>query len=284
MKGSRQGALARALRTFGVRKLRPGQQEVIQNILAGRDTLAIMPSGAGKSLGYQVPALCLRGPTLVISPLISLMKDQADKARERGVRAAALNSSLPEREEARLVAEIRAGKAQLIYTTPERLSNNEFVELMRRQKIALAVVDEAHCISHWGPDFRPAYLEIAASLGRLGKPTLLALTATATADVVDDIRRHLERPRMRLVNTGMYRANLRYAVVQVTNAEEHRAALLTCLRRARGSAIVYCATVKAAKEVHAFLLAAGRKALLYHGQVASRERAARQDAFMSGKA
>src|SRR5581483_1714819 len=223
VKKAKQGALGRALRTFGVRHLRPGQREVIDNILAGRDTLAIMPSGAGKSLCYQAPALCLEGATLVISPLISLMKDQADKALER--------------EEARLVAEIQAGKAQLIYTTPERLSRHDFVELLRRRKIALAVVDEAHCISHWGHDFRPAYLEIAASLHRLGKPTILALTATATAEVVDDIRRHLERPAMRLVNTGMYRPNLRYAVQQVTNSEEHRAALLACLRRARGSAI-----------------------------------------------
>jgi len=284
VKRAKHGALARALRTFGVRVLRPGQHQVIQNILAGRDTLAIMPSGAGKSLCYQAPALCLRGPTLIISPLISLMKDQADKAGERGVRAAALNSSLPEREEARLIAEIQAGEVQLIYTTPERLSNNEFVELVRRQKIALAVVDEAHCISQWGPDFRPAYLEIAASLHRLGNPTILALTATATADVVDDIRRHLERPAMRLVNTGMYRSNLRYAVQQVTNTQEHRAALLTCVRRARGAAIVYCATVKAAKDVHAFLVAGGKKALLYHGQVASKERVARQDSFMSGRA
>src|SRR5438067_9131807 len=284
MKRTKQAALGRALRTFGVRVWRPGQHQVIANILAGRDTLAIMPSGAGKSLCYQVPALCLPGATLIISPLISLMKDQADKANERGVRAAALNSSLSEREEARLIREIEAEKARLIYTTPERLSNKEFVDLLRRQRIALAVVDEAHCISHWGHDFRPAYLEIAASLRRLGKPTLLALTATATADVVEDIRRHLERPAMRVVNTGVYRSNLRYAVQQVTNDKEHRAALLTCVRRARGSAIVYCATVKAAKDVHAFLLAAGRKALLYHGQVASKQRAERQDAFMSGRA
>ena len=284
MKRAKQGALGRALRTFGVRELRPGQHQVIANILAGRDTLAIMPSGAGKSLCYQAPALCLPGATLIISPLISLMKDQADKANERGVRAAALNSSLSEREEARLIAEIEAERAQLIYTTPERLSNKDFVELLRRQRIALAVVDEAHCISHWGHDFRPAFLEIAASLRRLGKPTVLALTATATADVVDDIRWHLERPTMRVVNTGMYRANLRYAVQQVTNAKEHRAALVATLRRARGSAIVYCATVKEAKDVHAFLLAAGRKALLYHGQVASKQRAERQDAFMSGRA
>jgi ATP-dependent DNA helicase RecQ len=212
------------------------------------------------------------------------MKDQADKANERGVRAAALNSSLSEREEARLIQEIEAEKARLIYTTPERLSNKDFVALLRRQSIALAVVDEAHCISHWGHDFRPAYLEIATSLRRLGQPTLLGLTATATADVVEDIRRHLARPAMRVVNTGVYRSNLRYAVQQVTSAEEHRAALLSTMRRARGSAIIYCATVKAAKEVHAFLLAAGKKALLYHGQVASRERAERQDAFMSGRA
>jgi len=125
---------------------------------------------------------------------------------------------------------------------------------------------------------------MSASLRRLGKPTVLGLTATATADVVEDIRRHLECTAMRVVNTGVYRSNLRYAVQQVTSAEEHRAALLTSVRRARGSAIVYCATVKAAKEVHAFLLAAGRKALLYHGQVASKERGERQDAFMSGSA
>ena len=284
MKKTKRGALGRALRTFGVRELRPGQHQVIQNVLAGRDTLAIMPSGAGKSLCYQVPALCLPGATLIISPLISLMKDQADKANERGVRAAALNSSLSQREEARLIRDIEAEKARLIYTTPERLSNQEFVALLRRQSIALAVVDEAHCISHWGHDFRPAFLEIAASLRQLGKPTVLALTATATADVVDDIRWRLERPTMRLVNTGMYRENLRYAVQQVTNDEDHRAALLACVRRARGSAIIYTATVKAAKEVHAFLLAAGKKALLYHGQLASRQRAERQDAFMSGRA
>jgi ATP-dependent DNA helicase RecQ len=284
LKRANQRGLARALRTFGVRDLRPGQHQVIANILGGRDTLAIMPSGAGKSLCYQVPALCLRGATLVLSPLISLMKDQADKAAERGVRVAALNSTLSEREEARLIAEIEAERAQLIYATPERLSNKDFVDLLRRQRIALAVVDEAHCISHWGHDFRPAYLEIAASLRRLGKPTVLALTATATADVVGDIRRHLECPAMRLVHTGVYRANLRYAVQQVTNESEHRAALLTCLRRARGSAIVYCATVKAAKEVHASLIAARRKALLYHGRLASKQRAERQDAFMSGRA
>ena len=284
MRRAKHHALARALRTFGVRVFRPGQHQVIQNILAARDTLAIMPSGAGKSLCYQVPALCLRGATLVVSPLISLMKDQADKANERGVLAAALNSSLSDREEARLIREIEAEKARLIYTTPERLSNKDFVDLLRRQRIALAVVDEAHCISHWGPDFRPAFLEIAASLRRLGKPTVLALTATATADVVEDIRRHLECPAMRLVHTGVYRSNLRYAVQQVTSDKEHRAALLTCVRRARGSAIVYCATVKAAKDVHAFLLAGGKKALLYHGRLASKERAKRQDAFMSGRA
>src|SRR5437762_11369318 len=284
MKRTKQAALGRALRTFGVRVWRPGQHQVIQNILAGRDTLAIMPSGAGKSLCYQVPALCLRGATLIISPLISLMKAQADKAADGGVGVAALNSSLTQREEARLIAEIEAERAQLIYTTPERLSSRDFVALLGRQRIALAVVDEPHCISHWGHDFRPAYLEIAASLRRLGKPTLLALTATATADVVEDIRRHLLRAGMRVVNTGVYRSNLRYAVQQVTSDKEHRAALLTCVRRARGSAIVYCATVKAAKDVHAFLLAAGKKVLLYHGQLASKQRSERQDAFMSGRA
>ena len=276
--------LSRALRQLGVRSLRPGQRDVIDAVLAGRDTLAVMPTGSGKSLCYQVPALCLDGPTIVVSPLISLMKDQADKVAERGVDAAALNSALPARDEKAALEEIRRGKARIVYVTPERLATGELRRIVGRKKPALAVIDEAHCISQWGHDFRPAYLEIAAALAELGNPPILALTATATADVVDDIRQHLARPSLEVVNTGVYRPNLFYAVRQVTNPDEHRAVLLSCVRTTKGTGIVYCATVKAATEVHGLLAAAGEKVELYHGRLAARERAARQDAFMSGAA
>ena len=280
----KQAAIKRALGRFGVRDLRPGQREAIDNVLAGRDTLAVMPSGSGKSLCYQVPALCLRGVTVVVSPLISLMKDQADKAQAHGVAAAPVSSALGKREEAEVLEAIEARAARIVYTTPERLASGEFRRLLGRQKIALAVVDEAHCISQWGHDFRPAFLEIAPALRALGNPPVLALTATATGDVIDDIRRHLERPAMRLVNTGVYRPNLRYGVRQVTNAAEHDAALLDCVRRSSGSGIVYCATVKAANAVHAFLAGAGEEVLLYHGRLGAKERSQRQEAFMHDEA
>ena len=276
--------LSRALRQLGVRSLRPGQRDVIDAVLAGRDTLAVMPTGSGKSLCYQVPALCVDAPTLVVSPLISLMKDQADKVAELGVDAAALNSALPAHEEKAALEDIRRGKARIVYVTPERLASGELRRIIGRKLPALAVIDEAHCISQWGHDFRPAYLEIASALAELGNPPILALTATATADVVDDIRQHLGRPRLKVINTGVYRPNLFYAVRQVTNPEEHRAALLSCVRASKGTGIVYCATVKAATEVHALLAAAGEKVELYHGRLAARERTARQDAFMNGAA
>jgi ATP-dependent DNA helicase RecQ len=275
--------LTRVLRKLGIERLRPGQREVIEAVLEGEDTLAVMPTGSGKSLCYQVPALALDAPTLVVSPLISLMKDQADKVSEQGVEAATLNSTLTSREEARAMEEIRREKARIVYVTPERLASGELARLLGRHKPALAVIDEAHCISHWGHDFRPAYLEIAPALAALGHPAVLALTATATADVIDDIRAHLQRPRMKVVNTGVYRPNLFYAVRQVTNPNEHRSALLELARRP-GSGIVYCATVKAASEVHELLSQAGEEPQLYHGRLSPRERSERQDAFIGGAA
>ena len=284
-RGGIEARLQRALRgTFGLEKLRPGQREVIESVLAGEDTLAIMPSGAGKSLCYQLPALLLRGTTIVVSPLIALMKDQADKLGERGVEAAAVNSSLSAAEERSALEEIARRRADFVFATPERMGNPDFVRTLRRNAIDLFVIDEAHCISQWGHDFRPAYLELVRALQALGDPPLLALTATATPDVVDDIRRQLRRPEMRVIDTGLYRANLRYAVRQVTNDEEKRAALLELVRATRGAGIVYTATVKAAKEVHALLHEAGEDALLYHGKARARERAERQEAFMHGKA
>jgi ATP-dependent DNA helicase RecQ len=270
-------------RTFRLKRLRPGQREVIESVLAGRDTLAIMPSGAGKSLCYQLPALQMKGTTVVVSPLIALMKDQSDKLEERGVDAAAVNSALGERERREAMRRIRGSEADFIFTTPEQLANPAFLEKLKGNRIDLFVVDEAHCITQWGHDFRPAYLELGAALRALGNPTLLALTATATPDVIEDIARQLGRPRMRVLNAGVYRPNLYFEVLQTTNEAEKKQALLEVVRSG-GAGIVYCATVKAAKAVHGWLAGQGEEALLYHGRLAGRERTQHQDAFMSGAA
>jgi len=270
-------------RTFRLRRLRPGQREVVDSVLAGRDTLAIMPSGAGKSLCYQLPALKMRGTTVVVSPLIALMKDQSDKLEEHGVDAAAVNSALSARERREALRRIRERDADFIFTTPEQLENPEFLEKLKAGPIDLFVVDEAHCITQWGHDFRPAYAGLGAALRALGDPTLLALTATATPDVIEDIARQLGRPRMRVLNVGVYRKNLYFEVQQVTNAAEKKQALLEVVRSG-GAGIVYCATVREAKSVHAWLASQRVKAELYHGRLGGRERTERQVAFMSGAA
>jgi ATP-dependent DNA helicase RecQ len=269
--------------TFGISELREGQQEVIARVLKGEDTLAIMPTGAGKSLCYQLPALHLDGPTLVVSPLISLMKDQAEKLEEAGVAAEQLNSALPRREQGASMERIAGAESDIVFATPERLSDPEFTAALAKQRMALLVVDEAHCISQWGHDFRPAYLEIGSAAQALGNPPVLALTATATPDVVDDIRHKLGRPQMHVVNTGIYRRNLRLQVVQVTNEAEKFDRLLQALRKAQGSGIVYTATVKACEELHKRLKAVGESVAQYHGRLSAAERHANQDRFMSGQ-
>jgi ATP-dependent DNA helicase RecQ len=269
--------------TFGHKGLRPGQREVIDHVLAGRDTLAVMPTGAGKSLCYQLPALQLKGTTVVVSPLISLMKDQADKLEDRGVGAAALNSTLSAREESAALEEIEECSAEFVFTTPERLCDPAFVETLKRNPIDLFVIDEAHCISQWGHDFRPAFLELGQAVRALGNPPILALTATATPAVVEDIKRQLDRPEMQVVNAGLHRPNLRYAVRQVTNEAEKWGALRELLQEIPGSGIIYTATVKAAEQLYEGLREAGEDVLLYHGKLRARERAERQEAFMKGE-
>src|SRR3954465_4180227 len=196
----------RALRTtFGFEQLRPGQAEVIRCVLSRQDTLAIMPTGAGKSLCYQLPALHLEGTTIVVSPLISLMKDQVDKLQEWGLEALQVNSTLTTQGEETALEQIEQEASDFVFTTPERLTNPEFLETLRGTRIDFVVIDEAHCISYWGHDFRPSYLAPRRALAELGDPPILALTATATPEVIDDIKQQLARPRMRVFDTGIYR-------------------------------------------------------------------------------
>src|SRR3954465_13290567 len=191
--------LQRSLRTtFGFDQLRPGQAEVIRSVMDGRDTLAVMPTGAGKSLCYQLPALHLEGTTIIVSPLISLMKDQVDKLQEWGLEALQVNSTLTTEGEETALEQIEQEASDFVFTTPERLTNPEFLETLRGTRIDFVVIDEAHCISQWGHDFRPSYLALQPALHQLGDPPLLALTATATPEVIEDIKRQLARPRMRV--------------------------------------------------------------------------------------
>ena len=283
LRAVRRNTIGKLLRSvFHVQRLRGGQQDVIDSVLDGKDTLAIMPTGSGKSLCYQIPAKLLAGTTIVVSPLISLMKDQTEKLLDLGVKATQLNSTLSADEERAALQGISERAHEIVFVTPERLAQPEFIETAKQVDISLVVIDEAHCISQWGHDFRPAYLEMAASIKALGSPPILALTATATDKVVDDIERQLGRKHLNVINTGIYRQNLHYSVRQVTNVRERFQEALALVRASTGVGIVYAATVKAAEEMHQVLLEAGESASIYHGKLPARERKANQDAFMTG--
>lgn len=269
--------------TFGFEQLRPGQREVIQAVLQGQDVLAIMATGAGKSLCYQLPALHLPGTTLIVSPLISLMKDQADKLQEFGLAAAALNSSLKAGEQQAIVQELEQGGLDFLFTTPERLATAEFQQLLATLHVDFVVIDEAHCISHWGHDFRPAFLALREAIAVLGDPPILALTATASADVIDDIRAQLNRPAMSVMNASVYRPNLQLAVRHVTNAQEKLSAVLQQIEASEGSVIVYTATTGSVERIHHWLAERGVASLRYHGKLAGRLRHQQQDSFMQGE-
>lgn len=277
-------AMQRTLRkVFGLRRLRAGQREVIARVLEGRSTLAVMPTGAGKSLCYQLPAVLLEGRTVVVSPLIALMKDQCEKLCVQGIAAVQLNSQCPADEIQAAQAAIEDGSARIVLTTPERLADKEFIALLQSGTTALLVIDEAHCISQWGHDFRPAFLEIEAAARALGNPPVLALTATANDEVARDVMTRLGIPRSGLLDTGSYRPNLRYAVEQVATEDRKRERTLALVKAMSGSGIVYTATVKSAEAVHAALADAGESVSLYHGKLGSAERRQAQDAFMAGE-
>jgi ATP-dependent DNA helicase RecQ len=267
---------------FGIRTLRPGQAEVMASVLRGNDTIAVMPTASGKSLCYQVPALCLPGLTVVVSPLIALMKDQDEKLAELGVDAAVFNSATPEAEQTRYRRGTARHRHPILLATPERLSDREFVQWLQRQSVSLFVVDEAHCISQWGHDFRPAYLDIPGVVHALGAPPVLAMTATATDEVVQDIAASLNLRAACVIKVGVYRDNLHYEVRQVAGEESKQAAVLELVAGTPGSAIVYTATVKEAEALYEMLKEAGENVGLYHGRLPSRRRTQAQDGFMDG--
>jgi ATP-dependent DNA helicase RecQ len=266
---------------FGFDRFRPGQRDIIRAILDGRDTLGIMPTGSGKSLIYQLPALLLDGLTVVVSPLIALMKDQTDKLGEIGVDAITINSGLTTREQNAAERALDSGAGTILYVTPERFRDRDFFDMLLQRRVALFVVDEAHCISHWGHDFRPDYMMLGSIAERLGRPPIAALTATAGPEVQEDIVRQLRmRDPFRRVGE-LIRPNLFLAVQRTVNEAAKDAALDALLRRTDGTGIIYTATVKEAKRLHEELSPRFAMAM-YHGRMAAKDRHEAQERFMAG--
>ena len=269
---------------FGFDRFQPGQEEIITRVLAHQDTLAILATGAGKSLCYQLPALIVAGTTLVVSPLIALMKDQLDMLHERGVdHVIALNSTLSEDQETAAIAEIETGTVKIVFVTPEKLEDDRFVGLLAKLDVPLFVVDEAHCISAWGHDFRPAYLNLGRVITELGKPTVLALTATATPAVREDILVQLGIPDVKPIVKGFDRPNLRYEVKRA----DSEAAKLRILRELfetglDGTGIIYTATIKNALEVQHYLHdTLNLPAAVYHSKLQKQDRVSVHELFMN---
>ena len=276
--------MKRTLReVFNLDNLRPGQAEVMRSVLEGDHTLAIMPTGAGKSLCYQLPTLHLPGTTVVVSPLISLMKDQVDKLEDAGLEASQLNSGLSSREHQENLEQIKTENSDFIFITPERFTSAEFLADLRKQTINFIVIDEAHCISEWGHDFRPAYLSLGSAVKSLGSPPVLALTATATPEVTADIEKQLDIGKLRVIRTGIYRPNLRFEVKRVTNEREKHEELVQVLREHDGVGIIYCATVKTVEALTDWLRSFDFKIEKYHGRMRASERKENQEAFMAGE-
>jgi len=278
-----EGDVGAALqRHFALEEFRTGQADVIESVLAGRNTVVVMPTGAGKSLCYQLPAVLLRGVTLVVSPLIALMKDQVEQLQARGISATLINSTLTEAERAERTRRMRDGAYRLVYVAPERFRSHAFLEALQACGVALLAVDEAHCISQWGHDFRPDYALLGQVRKKLRPPRTVALTATATPEVREDIVRSLLLKDPAVFVAGFDRPNLHLEVCPVGSDDDKRA---VCAARVAegGSGLVYCATRKAAESMHSALKLRGHEIVLYHAGMEEEDRRRAQDRFMSGR-
>jgi ATP-dependent DNA helicase RecQ len=276
-------ALASLRQHFGFDDFREGQREVVEAILAGKDAVVVMPTGSGKSLCYQLPALMLGGATLVVSPLIALMKDQVDALQARQLPATFINSSIPEREQWSRIEALRRGEFKLVYVAPERFRSSRFLEALRFVKVSLFAVDEAHCISTWGHDFRPDYLRLKSVIPALGKPQTLALTATATPYVRSDIVDQLGLVKPETFVSGFDRPNLTIDVVHTEKEREKVARIKRLAKTNDGSGIIYASTRKAVEQVAIELRAQGLNVSAYHAGLTDAARVRAQEDFMTGQ-
>ena len=265
---------------FGFREFLDGQENVIANILSGRDSMVIMPTGGGKSLCYQLPAMVMDGVTIVVSPLIALMKDQVDALINRGIPATLINSSIKPGEQMERLEGLRRGDFKLVYVAPERFRSRSFINALRTVDIAIFAIDEAHCLSQWGHDFRPDYLRLHEALEPLGRPQVVALTATATADVRSDILKHLDLRDPFVSISGFSRPNLSLNVTQ-TKRHEDKYERIRRIIASHKTGIVYCATRKRVEEVISLLDEWGMKAIAYHGGMDEKGRERAQNLFIS---
>jgi len=269
---------------FGFPDFRPGQRRAVRAALAGRSALVVLPTGGGKSLCYQIPALVLDGLTVVVSPLISLMFDQVVAARARGIAAASLTSAQSTGERARVMDDAAAGRLRLLYVAPERLANGAMIGALRRIGVALLAVDEAHCVSEWGHDFRPAYRQLGLVRRALGLPPTLALTATATPAVRDDVAASLRLgDDVERIVGSFDRPNLRLHATRVPDDAERRRRLLALLRPFRGPALVYVPTRSAAERWTRSLWNGGIQAFPYHAGLEHAVRRQVQEDFLADR-
>ncbi len=270
---------------FGFSSFRKPQEEIINQVLKNKHSLVIMPTGSGKSLAYQIPALILPGLTLVISPLIALMKDQVDGLVKKGIDAAFINSSLGKKERELRYNNIATGNYKLLYVTPERFRKKEFVEVLKHREISLLAVDEAHCISQWGHDFRPDYSRLTDFRELIGNPTTIALTATATPDVQKDIIKqlNLDANKVKLFHQGIDRPNLFLEEHSVWGEQEKLEKILQIINNQKGNGIVYFVLIKDLKSMSDLLSRKRIKHFRYHGDLENKERKFVQEKFMGGE-
>jgi ATP-dependent DNA helicase RecQ len=268
---------------YGFSNFRPGQERAIDRVLEGKDTLVILPTGGGKSLCYQLPALVLHGLTIVVSPLIALMKDQVDSLNRIGIPAAFINSSQSLSESRQRLEEAKSGSIKLLYIAPERFYNQEFTDAIKDIKVDLFAIDEAHCISEWGHDFRPSYMKLKQVIEKLGSPAVLALTATATPEVRNDIIKQLGFKEYETVITGFARPNLQFGVIQANDNQKLKLLHNALMSAPEGPGIIYAGTRTKAVEIYRYLESKDIPVLVYHAGMDPQERREAQDDFMQGR-